>query len=152
MKHTFSSLAPLALIPSTSDVASLAPQLVLPGILETFECIALDVIAELLLGDPLAIAFCEAVGPLHRSFIKTRTTTIVRPTTVTVTTTRNRTHPTITSRTIMLVEPVVTTRTITKTQTARACPAPTLCVNQGIDFAHYRKTLGGGFANFHPEG
>lgn len=105
MKHTFSSLAALAALAltlSTSAVASPAPQLLVPGILDTVECIAVNVIAELLLGDPLAIAFCEAVVPPHKSVIKTRITTIVRPTTVTVTTTTsNRIRPTITSRTIV---------------------------------------------------
>lgn len=102
MKYTFSSLAALALTLSTSAVASPAPQLVVPGILDTVECIAVNVIAELLIGDPLAIAFCEAVAPPQKSVIKTRTTTIVRPTTVTVTTTNsNRIRATITSRTIM---------------------------------------------------
>jgi hypothetical protein len=57
MKHTFSSLAALALTLSTSAVASPAPQLV-PGLIDTVGCIALDAIVELLVGDPLAAAFC----------------------------------------------------------------------------------------------
>jgi hypothetical protein len=109
MKHTFSSLAALALVLSTSAVASPEPQLLVPTILDTVECIALDVISELLIGDPLAIAYCEIVAPPTKSVIKTRTTTIVRPTTVaTVTITdSNFNRPTITSRTIMQVHNVI---------------------------------------------
>lgn len=102
MKHAIISLAALALTLSTSAVASPEPQLLVPGVLDTVECIAVDVIAELILGDPLAIAFCEVVAPPHKSVIKTRITTVVIPTTVTVTTTNsNLVRPTITSRTIV---------------------------------------------------
>ncbi|KAM0262774.1 hypothetical protein ACHAQJ_001568 [Trichoderma viride] len=228
MKHTFSSLAALALTLSTSVVASPAPQLV-PGLVDTVECIAVDAIVELLIGDPLAVAFCAAVIPLP-SVIKSRTTTIVRPTTVTVTTTnRNTVRPTVTSRTTVTVtssvctasaspfkrhfapedgyryppipncvtqfptpdvtkacscislptptttstrtitvrpivtetttvggvvgggNPVITTTTVTRTSTIRACPAPSLCGNEGIEFAYYNKSVGGDFANFRPE-
>ncbi|UKZ58746.1 uncharacterized protein TrAtP1_000071 [Trichoderma atroviride] len=224
MKHTFSSLAALALTLSTSAVASPEPQLLVPGIIDTVECIAVNVIAELIIGDPLAIAFCEAVVPPTKSVIKTSFTTVVTPTTVTATiSNNNRIRPTITSRTIVtttsslctpkpfptpfkrhhlppipnrvaqfptpdvtkacsclslpiptttvtrtvtinpviaetktvgstgILDPVVTTSTITRTQTVRACPAPTLCGNQGIEFAYYAKTVGGEFSDFHPE-
>ncbi|KAM0486350.1 hypothetical protein ACHAPX_001056 [Trichoderma viride] len=223
MKHTFSSLAALALALSTSAVASPEPQLLVPGILDTVACIAVDVIAELIIGDPLAIAFCEAVVPPTKSVIKTSFTTVVRPTTVTATITTNNRRPTITLSTIVtttsslctakplptpfkrhylppipncvaqfptpdvtkacsclslpiptttttrtvtinpvvtqtttvgpiaVVDAVVTISTITRTQTVRACPAPTLCGNQGIDFAYYTKTVGGEFTDFHPE-
>jgi hypothetical protein len=101
MKHTFSSLAALALALSTSAVASPEPQLLVPGILDTVACIAVDVIAELIIGDPLAIAFCEAVVPPTKSVIKTSFTTVVRPTTVTATITTNNRRPTITLSTIV---------------------------------------------------
>ncbi|KAK1245582.1 hypothetical protein MKX08_005211 [Trichoderma sp. CBMAI-0020] len=102
MKHTFSSLAALALTLSTSAVASPEPQLLVPGIADTVECIAVNAIAELIIGDPLAIAFCEAIVPPTKSVIKTSFTTVVRPTTVTATMTNNyRIRPTITSRTIV---------------------------------------------------
>ncbi|RFU75047.1 flocculation flo9 [Trichoderma arundinaceum] len=227
MKHTFSSLAALVLTLSTSAVASPAPQLV-PGIVDTVECLAVDVIVGLLIGDPLAVAYCAAVIPLP-TVIKSRTTTIVRPTTVTVTTTNSNTiRPTITSRTTVtstissctasatpfkrhfdpedgyrrppvpdcvtqyptpdvskacscislptptitstrtiivsptitttrtvgptgVAAPVVTTTTITRTSVVRACPAPTPCGNQGIEFAYYNRTVGGDFANFRPQ-
>ncbi|KAL7912505.1 GLEYA domain-containing protein [Trichoderma velutinum] len=227
MKHSFSSLAALALTLSTSVVASPAPQLV-PGIIDTVSCLAFNVITELLIGDPLAIAFCAAVVP-HPSVVRTRTTTIVRPTTVTVTTTNsNSVRPTITSRTTVTVTsssctasatpfkrhfipgdgyhippipdcvtqfptldvtkacscisiptptvtstrtvtvsptititrtvgpagggpPVVTTSTSTRTITTRACPAPSPCGNQGIEFAYYNRSVGGEFANWRPE-
>ncbi|KAL7792081.1 GLEYA domain-containing protein [Trichoderma ceciliae] len=227
MKCTFTSLATLALTLSTSAVASPAPQLV-PGIVDTAGCLALNVIVELLIGDPIAIAYCAAVVPLP-TVIRSKTTTIVRPTTVTVTTRNTNTvRPTITSRTTVTSTissctasatpfkrhfapvdgykrppvpdcvsqyptpditkackcislptptttstrtitispiftvtrtagatgagvPVVTTSTITRTSVVRACPAPTPCGNQGIEFAYYNKTAGGDFANFRPE-
>ncbi|EHK24204.1 uncharacterized protein TRIVIDRAFT_61010 [Trichoderma virens Gv29-8] len=226
MKHSFSSLTALVLTLSTSVAASPTPQLV-PGIVDTTTCLAVNVIAELLLGDPLAIAFCAAVVPLP-SVIRSKTTTVVRPTTVTVTTTiPNAVRPTITSHTTVTTTissctasatpfkrhfapgdgyippipdcvtqyptpditeacscislptptftstrtvtisptititkttggrvggvPVVTTSTATRTITTRACPAPSPCGNQGIEFAYYERTAGGEFADFHPE-
>ncbi|KAL7921889.1 hypothetical protein ACQKWADRAFT_313678 [Trichoderma austrokoningii] len=102
MKHTFSSLAALALALSTSAVASPDPQLLVPGIPDVVECIAVNAIAELILEDPVAIAFCEAVVPPHKSIIKTSITAVVRPTTVTVITTNsNLIRPTFTSHTIV---------------------------------------------------
>ncbi|PON22165.1 hypothetical protein TGAM01_v209039, partial [Trichoderma gamsii] len=74
------------------------------------------------------------------------TTTITRTVTINPVVTETRTV----GRTGVL-DPVVRTSTITRTQTVRACPAPTLCGNQGIDFAYYTKTVGGEFADFHPE-
>ncbi|KAK4066059.1 uncharacterized protein Triagg1_8368 [Trichoderma aggressivum f. europaeum] len=224
MKHSFSSLAAVALTLSTSVVASPTPQLVVPGIIDTATCLAVNVITQLLIGDPLAIAFCAAVVPLH-SVIRSRTTTIVRPTTVTLTTTNSSAvRPTITSRVIVTVTsssctasptpfeldngiyippipecvtqfptldvteacscidlptptftstrtvfvsptititstvgplgrgpPVVTTSTSTQTITTRACPAPSSCGNQGIEFAYYNRTVGGDFADWRPE-
>ncbi|PNP54655.1 hypothetical protein THARTR1_05212 [Trichoderma harzianum] len=227
MKHSFSSLAAVALTLCTSVVASPAPQLLVPGI-DDASCLAVNAISELLIGDPLAIAFCAAVVPLP-SVIRSRTTTIVRPTTVTVTTTNsNAVRPTITSRVIVTVTsssctasptpfkrqlihgngiyippipecvtqfptldvtqacscidlptptftstrtvivsptititrtvgppgggpPVLTTSTSTQTITTRACPAPSPCGNQGIEFAYYNRTVGGDFADWHPE-
>ncbi|KAL6793278.1 GLEYA domain-containing protein [Trichoderma sp. SZMC 28013] len=224
MKHSFSSLAAVALTLSTSVVASPTPQLLVPGILDTATCLAVNVIAELLIGDPLAIAFCAAVVPLP-SVIRSRTTTLVRPTTVTVTTSNsNAVRPTITNLVIVTVtsssctasptpfkrdngiylppipecvtqfptldvtkacscidlptptvtstrtvfvsptititrtvgppgggSPVVTTSTSTQTITTGACPAPSPCGNQGIEFAYYNRTVGGDFADWRPE-
>ncbi|KAL7929703.1 GLEYA domain-containing protein [Trichoderma chlorosporum] len=227
MKHSFSSLATLALTLSNSVVASPAPQLV-PGIVDTVSCLEVNIIAELLIGDPLAVAFCAAIIPLP-SVVKSKITTIVRPTTVTVTTTNsNAVPPTITSHTTVTATissctaratpfkrhfapgdgyrippipdcvtqfptpdvtkacsclslptptvtstrtvtvsptititqtagipgggiPVVTTSTATRTITTRACPAPSPCGNQGIEFAYYNRTVGGDFSDFHPE-
>ncbi|KAL6880744.1 GLEYA domain-containing protein [Trichoderma novae-zelandiae] len=226
MKHSFSSLAALALALSSAAVASPTPQLV-PGIVDTVSCLAVNAIVELLIGDPLAVAYCAAVVPLP-SVIRSRTTTVVRPTTVTVTTTNsNSVRPTITSHTTTTTtissctasptpfkrhlfpgggyrppipdcvtqyptpdvteacsclslptptvtsvrtvtvsptvtvtrttgvpgagSPVTTTSTVTRTSTTRACPAPTTCGNQGIEFAYYNRTVGGDFANFQPE-
>ncbi|KAL7949749.1 GLEYA domain-containing protein [Trichoderma barbatum] len=227
MKHSFTSLAALALTLSSSVVASPAPQLV-PGIIDTASCAAVNIIVELLIGDPLAIAYCAAVVPVP-SVVRSITTTVVRPTTVTlVTTNSNSVRPTITSRTTVTTtissctasatpfkrhfapgdgfhlppfpdcvtqfptpdvtkacsclslptptvtstrtvtvsptitvtrtagipgvgSPVVTTSTATRTITTRACPAPTPCGNQGIEFAYYNRTVGGDFADFRPE-
>lgn len=71
MKHSFSSLAALALTLSTSVVASPAPQLVVPGILDTVSCLAVNVIVELLVGDPLAIAYCAVSRPFYKLIQKT---------------------------------------------------------------------------------
>ncbi|KAJ4859343.1 GLEYA domain-containing protein [Trichoderma breve] len=103
MKHSLYSLAAVALTFSTSIVASPTPQLVVPSIDDSVACLAVNVITGVLIGDPLAIAYCAAVAPLP-SVIRSRTTTIVRPTTVTVTTTNsNGVRPTITSRTTVTV-------------------------------------------------
>ncbi|KAF3069275.1 hypothetical protein CFAM422_007397 [Trichoderma lentiforme] len=103
MKHSLYSLAAVALTFSTSIVASPTPQLVVPSIDDSVACLAVNVITELIIGDPLAIAYCAAVVPLP-SVIRSRTTTIVRPTTVTVTTTNsNAVRPTITNRTTVFV-------------------------------------------------
>ncbi|KAK1251322.1 hypothetical protein MKX07_005877 [Trichoderma sp. CBMAI-0711] len=98
MKCSFSSLATLALAFSSATVASPAPQLV-PGIVDPASCLAVQVIVGLLIGDPVAVAYCAAVVPLP-SVVKTSTTTIVRPTTVTITTANSDSVlPTITSLT-----------------------------------------------------
>ncbi|KAL6871627.1 hypothetical protein HDV57DRAFT_315439 [Trichoderma longibrachiatum] len=104
MKRSFSSLAAVALALSSPTLASPVPQLV-PGFVDPATCIAVGVIVELLIGDPLAVAYCAAVVPLP-SVIKKSTTTVVSPATVTVTTTNsNSVLPTIAS-------PVTTTTTI----------------------------------------
>lgn len=58
MKHSLYSLAAVALALSTSVVASPTPQLLVPIIDDTVTCLAVNVIAELIIGDPLAIAYC----------------------------------------------------------------------------------------------
>ncbi|KAL6801580.1 GLEYA domain-containing protein [Trichoderma sp. SZMC 28012] len=226
MKHSFSSMAAVALTLYTSVLASPTPQLVVPDIDDSVTCLAVNVIAELIIGDPLAIAYCAAVVPLP-SVIRSRTTTIVRPTTVIVTTTNsNGVRPTITSGTTVTVtssscntiptpfkrqllppiyippipacvtqfptldvtkacscidlptptvtstrtvivsptititktvgpvgngDPVVTTSTATQTITTGACPAPSSCGNQGIEFAYYNRNVDDDFADWHPE-
>ncbi|TFB04911.1 hypothetical protein CCMA1212_003268 [Trichoderma ghanense] len=112
MKHTFSSLAALALALSSATVASPAPQLV-PGIVDPASCLAVQVIVGLLVGDPLAVAYCAAVVPLP-SVVKTSTTTIARPFTVTVTTTDANS-----------VQPTITTSTTTTTTISSCTASPT---------------------------
>ncbi|KAH0494622.1 hypothetical protein TgHK011_001238 [Trichoderma gracile] len=89
----------MALALSSATIASPAPQLV-PGIVDPASCLAVQAIVGLLIGDPLAVAYCAAVVPLP-SVVKTSTTTVVRPTTLTITTAANSNSvlPTITSHT-----------------------------------------------------
>jgi len=50
--------------------------------------------------------------------------------------------------------PIATTETVTSTTTIKACPAPTSCGNQGLEWAYYNNTDGdndGTYSNFVPQ-
>lgn len=70
MKHSLYSLAAVALTLSTSVVASPTPQLLVPIIDDSVTCLAVNVIAELIIGDPLAIAHCAVRNHLHTLNVK----------------------------------------------------------------------------------
>lgn len=65
MKHSLYSLAAVALTLSTSVIASPTPQLLVPIIDDSVTCLAVNVIAELIIGDPLAIAYCAVSNHLQ---------------------------------------------------------------------------------------
>ncbi|PTB67761.1 hypothetical protein BBK36DRAFT_1168136 [Trichoderma citrinoviride] len=96
MTQMFSSLAVLALALSSAIVASPAPQLV-SGIVDPATCLAVDIIVGLLVGDPLAVAYCAVVTIRHPKIQEPPR--LLKPTAITVTSANSNSAvpPTITS-------------------------------------------------------